>query len=79
MKGVKPNFKPSKDMLKAIHASHGHKSGNGLSLSKVGGNRTTRKVQVTNPIFVQHKHARGTTIIAHNKKGDIHQIVHHKR
>lgn len=79
MKGVKPNYKPSKEVLKAIHSKHGHKSGNGLSLSKVSGNKTTRKVHVQNPIFVKHIHARGQTIIAHNKEGNIYQIVHHKR
>ncbi len=67
--------KPSKAEMKAIMAQHGNKSGNGLSLFSV---KDRKKVTVVNPIFVQHTHPKGTTIVA-SDGGKVHQIVYHRR
>ncbi len=67
--------KPTHEQLKAIYAQHGNKSGNGLSLFSV---KDRKKVTVVNPIFVQHTHKKGTTIVA-SDGNKVHQIVYHRR
>ncbi len=67
--------KPTPDQLKAIYATHGNHSGKGLSLFSV---QERKKVSVINPIFVQHTHKKGTTIVA-SDGNKVHQIVYHRR
>lgn len=56
-----------------IHATHGHSSGNGLSLYSV---HDKKKVHIANPIFLKHKN----TVFAKGQHNGhmVSQIVKHQ-
>ncbi len=56
-----------------IHATHGHSSGNGLSLYSV---HDKKKVHIANPIFLRHNN----TVVAqgHHNGHMVSQIVKHQ-
>jgi hypothetical protein len=56
-----------------IHATHGHSSGNGLSLYSV---HDKKKVHIANPIFITH----GKTVFAKGQHNGhmVSQIVKHQ-